>query len=138
MINSVFLGIDQIEIDDSYFSFFRLTKKMMKYVNISKKWIFYQDQSYYSINDVVPVIIFEIQLGESGVYNKRLAYNIYEVLALIGGQAWVKLLLLQWYSLLNFLGPVKLWHKLLTTFVPQSKKTSNLSNLTSLGSKSNY
>ena len=40
MINSVFLGIDQIEIDDSFFSFFRLTKKLMKYINISKKWTF--------------------------------------------------------------------------------------------------
>ena len=87
MINSVFLGIDQIEIDDSFFSFFRLTKKVMKYINISKKWTFYQDQSYYSINDANPVIVFEIQLGESGVYNKRYAYNIYEVLALIGGMS---------------------------------------------------
>ena len=34
-----------------------------------------------------PIITFEFQLGESGVYNKRYAYNIYEVLALLGGMS---------------------------------------------------
>ena len=38
-----------------------------------------------------PVIVFEFQLGESGVFNKRYAYNIYEVLALVGGMSEIVL-----------------------------------------------
>ena len=43
MTNSIFLGIDKIEVDDSYYSFFRLTKKIMEYINIRKKWSFHMD-----------------------------------------------------------------------------------------------
>ena len=82
LINSVYFGIDKLMVDDSYIGGAR---KVLEFMNLKKIWKFHQDQSWYQIGDAKPVIIFELQMQESGIFIKRFAYNIAQVLALVGG-----------------------------------------------------
>ena len=60
-------------VDDSYFG---INKKMLEFMNVKKVWNFYQDVAWYQIGEAKPIIIFELQMQETGVFIKRLAYNI--------------------------------------------------------------
>lgn len=73
LVNSVYLGIDKIMVDDSYIG---ASRKILEFINAKKIWKFYQDKNWYQIGEAKPVIIFELQMQESGMFIKRFAYNI--------------------------------------------------------------
>ena len=78
------LGIDKLEMDDSFFQigFSHIT---YKYLNI-QRFVKYTNQwRWYTNDENKPILIFALTLGNRGQLAERIAYDIAQALARIGG-----------------------------------------------------